>query len=247
MFSYDDYREIIKIIKNSGKQADFKHAKNMDEFVIMRHDVEFSVDRAYALSRLELSMDFTSTYFFQWTNNAYNLLSRRNIDMIRDMHERGHIIGLHFALNGLTNMDDIRKKIQLEIGVLSDMLGFQIEQFSFHRPSADVLRENIVLPGIINAYQSEFFTFAENVTEHTPIEIKYLSDAMHRWNYGLPDEKTIMGNKKVQILTHPYSWTETGYNNAENFRTLIEEKNRELIYTIDHECKHFGAIKELLF
>ena len=34
-------------------------------------------------------------------------------------------------------------------------------EFSIHRPSADVLREDIKLPGIINAYQDEYFTFAE--------------------------------------------------------------------------------------
>ena len=96
MFSYKEYKEIIQIIKESGRMANFKQARGKDQFIIMRHDVEFSVDRAFALSKLELSMDFTSTYFFQWTNNSYNILSKRNMDMIHYMHERGHEIGLHF-------------------------------------------------------------------------------------------------------------------------------------------------------
>ena len=33
---------------------------------------------------------------------------------------------------------------------------FEIMEFSIHRPSADVLREDIKLPGIINAYQDEY-------------------------------------------------------------------------------------------
>ena len=33
------------------------------------------------------------------------------------MHERGHVIGLHFALNGLTDMELVRKKILQEIHV----------------------------------------------------------------------------------------------------------------------------------
>ena len=246
MFSYEEYKKIISIIKSSGKEAKFKEAKGRDQFVIMRHDVEFSVDRAYALSRLELSMDFTSTYFFHWTNNSYNILSRKNMDMIKDMHERGHVIGLHFALNGLTDMGMVRKKIKQEINVLSEMLGFPITEFSIHRPSADVLKENIKFPGIINAYQDEFFTFAENVTENTPLSVKYISDAKHRWNYGLPDEETILGHDKVQILTHPYSWTKKGHDNLENFRTLIAERNEELIDTIDNECKHFATVRDML-
>ena len=246
MFSYSDYKEIININKASGRGCNFRQAQERDKFIIMRHDVEFSVDRAFALSKLELSMDFTSTYFFQWTNNSYNILSKKNMDMIKYMHERGHVIGLHFALNGLTDMELVRKKILQEIHVLSEMLGFEITEFSIHRPSADVLRENIVFPGIINAYQDEFFTFSENVTDSTPLHVKYISDAKHRWNYGTPDADTLFNNERVQILTHPYSWTKKGYDNLENFRTLIQERNEELMDTIDNECKHFARVRDLL-
>lgn len=246
MFSYADYKEIIRIIKESGRACNFRQAQEKDKFIIMRHDVEFSVDRAFALSKLELSMDFTSTYFFQWTNNSYNILSKKNMDMIKYMHERGHVIGLHFALNGLTDMELVRKKILQEIHVLSEMIGVEITEFSIHRPSADVLRENIKFPGIINAYQDEFFTFSENVTESTPLHVKYISDAKHRWNYGTPDAATLLENDRVQILTHPYSWTKKGYDNLENFRTLIQERNEELMDTIDNECKHFASVRDLL-
>lgn len=244
MFSFDDYKEIVRIVKSTGLYTDYAHAINRDKFVIMRHDVEYSVDRAYALAKVEESMDFTSNYFFQWTNNSYNILSRRNMNMIKDMHERGHVIGLHFALNGLTDMEQIRKKIIQEIGILSEMFGFEITQFSVHRPSKDVLRENIKLPGILNAYQDEFFTFAENVTEDTPVKVKYLSDANHVWRYGYPDEKNILGHDKVQILTHPFAWTKKGYDNFENYKTLIAEKYEELIESVDTECKDFGEYKD---
>ena len=65
MFSYDDYREIIRIIKSTGRHANYSEALRRDKFIIMRHDVEYSVERAYALARVETSMDFFSTYFFQ--------------------------------------------------------------------------------------------------------------------------------------------------------------------------------------
>ena len=244
MFSFEDYRKIISIIQSTGLQANYKEALTRDKFIIMRHDVEYSVDRAYALSRVERSMDFTSTYFFQWTNNSYNILSRRNMDMIKDMHERGHNIGLHFALNGATDMDFIRKQIVKEIRILSEMFGFEIDTFSIHRPSKDVLRENIKLPGIINAYQDDFFTFAENVSEDTPIEVKYMSDANHIWRYGYPNEANITSYDKVQILTHPFAWTKKGYDNFDNYKTLILEKQMEMIESVDNECKDFGEYRD---
>ena len=53
MFSYEDYRKIIEIIKSTGLQAGYKEAINRDKFILMRHDVEYSVERAYHLSKVE--------------------------------------------------------------------------------------------------------------------------------------------------------------------------------------------------
>lgn len=244
MFSYDDYREIIKYLKETNHYMGYKEAINNSEFAIMRHDVEYSVERAYELSKVELDMYFTSTFFFQLTNNSYNVLSRKNMAMIREMHEAGQTIGLHYALNGLTDMNVIRKEIVRDIGIMSEMLGFDIDTFSIHRPIKEVLAENIKLPGIINAYQDDFFTFGENITDETPVDVKYMSDANHIWRYGYPTEDNIKNNKKVQILTHPFAWTPEGYDNKDNYKSLIEEKELELIDSIDGECKDFKEYRE---
>ena len=149
------------------------------------------------------------------------------------------MIGLHYALNGLTDMELVRKQIKKEIDILSEMLGFPITQFSVHRPSADVLRENIKLPGILNAYQDEFFTFADKVTEETELNVKYMSDANHIWRYGYPTKENIVGHDKVQILTHPFAWCREGYDNRDNYASLIQEKYREMVESINNECKDF--------
>ena len=245
MFSFADYREIINIIKESGRQATYQEALTRDEFVIMRHDVEYSVERALALSRVEESMDFRSHYFFQWTNNSYNILSRKNRDILREMHERGQHIGLHFALNGMTDMREVRRQILQEIEMLSTMLGFEIRDFSIHRPSPDALAANMKFENILNAYQDEFFSFNPKAAEGVPLEIKYMSDANHIWRYGYPDRENILKNKKVQILTHPFAWTKEGYDTCDNFRTLIDEKFDELVNSVDNECKDFAQFRDM--
>ena len=166
------------------------------------------------------------------------------MDIIKDMHERGQRIGLHFALNGMTDMEQIRKRIRTEIDILSEMFGFAITEFSVHRPSGDVLRENIKLDGLLNAYQDEFFTYADKITDDTKLSVKYMSDANHIWRYGYPDEANITGYDKVQILTHPFAWSKKGYNNFENYRALIQEKYEELVESVDNECKDFGEYRE---
>ena len=244
MFSYEDYKEILRIVKSTGRLSSYKKAIGQDEFVLLRHDVEYSVERAYELSKVEESMDVVSNYFFQWTNNSYNILSKRNMDMIKDMHERGQHIGLHYALNGLTDMQEVRKQIKKELDILSEMFGFSVDTFSVHRPSRDVLAENIKLEGKLNAYQNEFFTFAEDINENTPVEVKYMSDANHIWRYGYPDEKNITGYKKVQILTHPFAWTKEGYDNFNNYKSLVREKLGVMIDSIDRECKDFKEYRD---
>lgn len=248
MFSYADYREIVRLIQASGKQADFHQVKQEPHrpFVLMRHDVEFSVERALRMAVLEAEENFFSAYFFQLTNNAYNLLSQQNRTMVREIYAMGHTVGLHFRLNGTRDLNRIASRIQLEIDIMEESLEFDVTSFSFHRPTAEVLRANIQLYGMINTYEDCFFSFTEDM-ESAPPAIKYLSDARHQWNYGLqPDDKTIMGNERIQILTHPYSWTAQGYDNRDNLRTLLEEKNRELAATIDSECKHFAEARHVL-
>jgi len=244
LFSYDYYKEIINVLKRSGKLHSFHQlAKEYKQkFVIMRHDVEFSVDRAYKLAVFEHKHNFYSTYFFQLTNNAYNLLSKKNKEIIREIADMGHKVGFHFHLNGMTDLNVITDQIRKEINLMSSMLEMEIDSFSIHRPTAGVLKNTIKLPDIINAYDDAFFSFTEDITNNPPV-IKYLSDARHRWNYNLePDEKTINGHDKIQILIHPYSWTEKGYNCDDIFKTLLVEKQEEMAETISNETSILSCV-----
>lgn len=250
MFSYSSYKKIISLIKESGKYTNFHELKrnlqNLHQFILMRHDVEFSVERAYNLATLEAEEDFYSTYFFQLSNNAYNLLSMKNRILVEKIQNMGHGVGLHFHLNGMADLDEIKMQIKKEVDVMSSFLGFRISCFSIHRPTVDVLRANIKIPGLINTYEDSFFGFTDNIV-HNPPQIKYISDSKHQWNYGLePDREAFARYAKIQILTHPYSWTEKGYDNFNNFRTLIAEKQDEFKETIHRECKHFEEVRERL-
>ena len=245
--SYELYRQIILLIKSYGTHIVLgRDVKDYNRFIIMRHDVEFSPERAYKLSLIETQEDFSSNYFFQITNNSYNIFSQRNLEYIREMVRNGHEIGLHFHVNGLTKEYDIREKIQQEIEVMEKMLKIEVKTFSIHRPTPDILGMNISFDNITNAYQSEYFDFVRSERALECVEIKYISDARHQWNYGVPGKEIFNQYKKVQILTHPYSWTESGFDNLNNFKTLIEEKNKELIDSINCECNHFASIKEYL-
>ena len=84
MFSYDDYREIIRLLKESGRACTYEEALGRDSFVIMRHDVEYSVERAYELAKVEESMDFQQFFkehFFKKFRALFNKQPKYLLDI----------------------------------------------------------------------------------------------------------------------------------------------------------------------
>jgi len=49
---------------------------------------------------------------------------------------------------------------------------------------------------------------------------------------------------RMQLLTHPFSWTENGYENMNNFTRLIRERTDELVNDMNSETTTFP--KELM-
>ena len=58
------------------------------------------------------------------------------------------------------------------------------------------------------------------------------------------NKQNILGYDKVQILTHPFAWCKPGYDNFDNYKSLIKEKYIELVNSVDNECKDFGEYKD---
>lgn len=252
LFSYAEYRKILAEIKASGKYVtDMRTAAKAEEFVLLRHDIEFSIARAYALAAVETEEGISSNYFVQITNNAYNPFSGRNACMLREMQKNGHVIGLHYHMNGESDPVRMKRQIKEQACLLAQLCGIDVTTFSIHRPSKAALAANIMPEGLINSYCAELFTYIDDMEASGSVpEVKYVSDSRHGWNYAEPWDKPCAGmfaeNKKVQILAHPYSWTEEGKNSLENFRSLINESSAEYVETIDSECRHFHELRSQL-
>ena len=53
MFSYNEYKNIIQLVKTHLPIIDFSEVtEETDKFCVLRHDIEFSVDRAYELAKI---------------------------------------------------------------------------------------------------------------------------------------------------------------------------------------------------
>jgi hypothetical protein len=187
MFSYTEYKNIINLIRNHLPIIDFSDVtKDTKKFCVLRHDIEFSIDRAYELA-----------------------------------------------------------KVEKELGVISMLeyyYGFYIDRFAFHRPKKEYLKEYFQLDGKINCYDRKYFQYFDEKPDE--LDVLYLADSNHEWKYGYPLDFDFSKVDKLQLLTHPYSWTEHGGDNYRNFLSLIRERNNELSHSMNTETNTFP--KELL-
>jgi hypothetical protein len=237
-FSYLEYSHLIRNVADSGRHMDFREVnRETPSFIVLRHDVEFSIDRAMRMAQLEWMLGINSSYFFQMRNDAYNLFSPRNIGIVRAMKQMGHSIGLHAHLGMLENYDELANDLVRDIEIMERMLKLPIDRYSYHRPSKAVLSLKIKIDGLINAYDDLFFEHRDGDLEK--VSIKYLADSRHQWRYGYPEKQTIANHPKIQLLIHPDEWTIAGYDTGTNFRTLEDEQTIRFRQTIRSECDHY--------
>ena len=242
MFSYNEYKNMINLIRNHLPIIDFSEVnKTTKKFCVLRHDIEFSIDRAYELAKIENELGVTSTYTVQVRNNTYNALSEKNIELVKKIKDLGHHIGLH-QNPPLMDLEDLGKYIMTDINILQHYYGFEIDRFAFHRPKKEYLKSYVLLENKINCYDKLFFHYFDE--KPNKLNVLYLSDSNHKWKFGYPLDYDFSKIDKLQLLTHPYSWTEKGGDNYGNFLSLIRERNTELLYSMDTETNTFP--KELL-
>jgi len=242
MFSYNEYKNIINLIRGYLPIIDFSEVtEKTKKFCVLRHDIEFSIDRAYKLAKVEKDLGVVSTYTVQVRNNTYNALSEKNIDLIRKIKDLGHHIGLH-QNPPIMDLDKLTTYVSTDIQMLEYYYGFYIDRFAFHRPKKEYLKEYFELDGKINCYDKKFFHYFEEQPDK--LDVLYLADSNHKWKYGYPLDFDFSKINKLQLLTHPFSWTEKGGDNYGNFLSLIRERNNELVYSMNTETNTFP--KELL-
>ena len=248
MFSYAEYRNIITMVKQNLPIIDFSEVDDKtNSFCVLRHDIEFSIDRALAMARIEHEdLNVHSTYTVQLRNNTYNALSQKNIESIQEIESMGHYIGLHQNPPSDISDDQLINYIIKDIETLEHYYGFEVDRFAFHRCGSNpgILEKYVEVPDKINCYAKEFFHYFSG-DKPEELRVYYLADSNHEWKYGHPLHVDYWDlPQKMQLLTHPFSWSDDGYDNISNFTKLIRERNEELLTSMDSETKTFP--KELL-
>ena len=247
MFSYAEYRNMVTLVKHHLPIMDFSEVNDeVHSFCVLRHDIEFSIDRALEMARIEHEdLNVHSTYTVQLRNNTYNALSQKNIESIQEIESMGHYIGLH-QNPPMMEDDELIDYIIKDIETLEHYYEFEVDRFAFHRCGSNpgILEKYVEVPGKINCYAEDFFHYFSG-DRPEELRVHYLADSNHQWKYGNPFEIDYWDlPQKMQLLTHPYSWSEDGYDNNSNFIKVIRERSDELRKDMATETRSFP--KELL-
>ncbi len=94
-FTLDHYREILRAARAGGYRfAGFDGPPARGD-LLLRHDVDLSLEAALAMAGLEAEEGATTTYLLMTRSVFYNLASREGEAALERLRALGHRVGLH--------------------------------------------------------------------------------------------------------------------------------------------------------
>ncbi len=219
-FSYAAYRGLLSLLQEQGYAIrNYHNYADTPRCVILRHDIDTSLEQAVRFAELEADEGVCSTYFVLLRTDFYNPASKASSAALRRIQSFGHEIGLHF--DEASYMPELRpsevvQNIIKECGLLSTLLETRVSSVSMHRPSRATLDADYHIPGVVNSYGKTFFQ-----------DFKYLSDSRRRWRE--PILKIIRSREydRLHILTHAFWYRDEETDISQTMRTFIHSANRE--------------------
>jgi hypothetical protein len=176
-FTLDHYLECIYKAQDEGytikRVCDFA---DDNKVILLRHDIDFSLENALELAKLEYQVGVKSSYYVYLHSELYNALSPKGMEMIRQIHKMGHEIGLHY---------DSRYDVKCEGSLVGFISGDSVRTVTQHFPDAT---------------KKIFENYDAN-----DLPLKYISDSGMNWREGCMCEN-IGKHKKLHINTHAEWW-----------------------------------------
>ena len=191
-----------------------------EDLALLRHDVDSEIFLLDDLASIEHELGVVSTYFVMLSSTAYNIFSLEARAAIRRVTDMGHSLGLHFQAEQNEDKSDseLQDLITQQCRILSDVTECRVKSFSYHQPSHTMLGRNLVVPGLVNAYN-----FRESAG------FTYTSDTNMEWRSGHPVELVRSGIRRLQILVHPMWWTESTIAMCDKWQRVRRSLNNTLV------------------
>ena len=94
-FTLEHYRELLQAARAGGYRFATFAAAPVNGDLLLRHDVDLSLEAAIEMAELEAEENATATYLLMTRSVFYNLSSREGESALARLRELGHEVGLH--------------------------------------------------------------------------------------------------------------------------------------------------------
>ena len=199
-FTEEEYEALIIFLKKKFTFVSYNQ-EIINDSIVWRHDVDFSVHRALSLAKIEHKHGISATYFLQPSSIYYSLFDEEIKKIIKQIISLGHYIGLHFYSQSynISSTEDLEKYLTFEAQIIENLFQSKVKVFSFHNPSKEDLEKwtEFKYANMINSYSTKIKS-----------EMTYCSDSNGYWRHkNIRETVKNAKNSKFQILTHPVWWT----------------------------------------
>jgi len=221
-YGLDNYESLLRSFRSAGytfSLFDPDEPPAAGE-ILLRHDVDLSIDRALAMAERERELGVRSTYCVLLSAPVYDLTRPQNVRALRRIAKLGHDIALHFDSHTYWAADDdpdpesVAAKVTDELAVLGRLVGAEPSTASFHIPPSWVLDR--AFESFTNTYAPPFFS-----------AIDYCSDSDQKWATAEPFPDGLP--EAFQLLVHPGLWHDSHRPMAD----IVDERRQQAAQRVD--------------
>jgi hypothetical protein len=196
-FDLTHYRELLDAAKAGGYSFATFETEPRPGDVLLRHDVDLSLEAALDLARLERDAGVRATYFLMTESVFYNLDSEQGRETLRELRSLGHAVGLHGVYPRAARDDRFDAAL------------------AWHNPDPEYVHEPV--SGFVNVMQPPWFTkgkYRSDSNQH------WREGCPH-------EELRAGTFEWLQLLIHPEIWVYDGGTMGETMRSMLEQKHGE--------------------
>jgi hypothetical protein len=201
-FSLEHYRELLEAAQDGGYRWTAFGQEPQPGDLILRHDVDLSLEAALQMAELEAELGARATYFLMTQSVFYNLGSSEGRRALNRLRELDHGVGLHAVWPNLE---------------LNDRFDAVV---AWHNPNPDYMSEPV--EGAVNAMEPPYF---EPEHYRSDSNQRWLHGCPHDQLRGAEFEW-------LQLLIHPEIWVYPGETMSETMNAMLDaerDRRRELL------------------
>lgn len=212
-FSLDDYAALLDGFREAGYLFcgfdGLIRAPVADRpVVVVRHDIDISLNAALAIARLECEMGVHATYFVLMHSPFYNLFSAPSARALRQLDSWGHTVAMHVDVTRHAN--NYAKALH--------------ERHALHRVYPFLDTSIVSLHSPISLDPSAIHRFRCLNRVYGPVldgRVQYIADSRGRQISQRVLQAAMRAGTTVELLTHPIWWVSEGATPFEKLQACL--------------------------